>query len=82
MPERERLPDLRNSITRRFHIPRSDNQHGDLKMWVTVGLYPDGRPGEIFITADSAGSMARGALDAVAMMVSLALQYGVPLGPC
>ena len=50
-----------------------------MKIYFTVGKYPDGRPGEIFIKADRSGSLASGALDAVAMMMSIALQHGIPL---
>lgn len=50
-----------------------------MKLYFNVGLYPDGRPGEVFIRADRSGSLASGALDAVAMMMSIALQYGVPV---
>jgi hypothetical protein len=49
-----------------------------LKMWVTINTYPDGRPGEIFIKADKSGSLASGALDAVAIALSMAWQHGVP----
>lgn len=51
-----------------------------MKIYFVVGLYDDGRPGEIFIKADRSGSLASGALDAVAMTISIALQYGIPLG--
>jgi len=78
---RERLPDTRESITRKFEIARPGHRNGDLSMYVTVGLYPDGRPGEIFIRADRTGSFASGALDAVAMVLSVAWQYGVPFAP-
>lgn len=55
-------------------------QPGDrMKFYFTVGLYPDGRLGEVFIKADRSGSLASGALDAVAMVMSIALQHGVPL---
>lgn len=48
-------------------------------MFVTVNVFPDtGLPGEIFIKSDRSGSMASGALDAVAMSLSIAWQYGVP----
>jgi hypothetical protein len=50
-----------------------------MKIYFIVGKYPDGRPGEIFIKADRSGSLAAGALDAVAIMMSIALQHGVPL---
>lgn len=80
-PFRERLPDTRDSVTRKFEIARPGHRNGDLSMYVTVGLYPDGRPGEIFIHSDRTGSFASGALDAVAMCMSIALQHGVPFEP-
>jgi ribonucleoside-diphosphate reductase alpha chain len=80
-PRRERLPPTRQSITRKFKIARPGHRNGDLRMYVTVGLYPDGRPGEIFIRSDLTGSLASGALDAVAMVLSVAWQHGVPFGP-
>ena len=86
-PTREKLPDERKSVCKTFRIPRQTKKcehcgeeikRGPLKMYVHVGLYEDGRPGELFIKADQEGSMARGALDAVAMSLSMAWQYGVP----
>ena len=78
---RERLPDVRESVMRSFVIARPGHRNGDLTMDVTVGLYPDGRPGEIFIRSDYTGSFASGALDAVATALSMAWQYGVPFRP-
>ena len=80
-PHRERLPDTRRSVTRKFKIARPGHRNGDLRMYVTVGFYPDGRPGEIFIKSDLTGSFASGALDAVAMVLSVAWQYGLPFRP-
>ena len=86
-PARRRLPDERQSVCRTFRISRPAKDcvqcgkpvpRGPLKMYVHVGLYEDGTPGELFIKADTEGSMARGALDAVAMSLSMAWQYGVP----
>lgn len=79
VPVRERLPATRESITRKFKLCRPKHKHGDLRVFAHVGLYPDGRPGELFLDADYEGSLTSGALDAVAMMVSIALQHGVPL---
>ena len=70
--EQERLPNERPSITHRFRI-------GKLKCYLTVGLYPDGRPGELFLVANKQGSLTRGLMHCLAVMVSLALQHGVPL---
>jgi hypothetical protein len=50
-----------------------------MKIYFNVGLYEDGRPGEIFIKADRSGSLASGALDATATIMSIALQHGVDL---
>ena len=80
-PYRERLPDVRESVIHTFVIARPGHRNGDLTMDVTVGLYPDGRPGEIFIRSDYTGSFASGALDAVATALSMAWQYGVPFKP-
>ncbi len=71
-PTRQRLPDERTSITHKFQI-------GSHEGYVTVGLYEDGRPGEIFIVMAKEGSVVSGLVDSFATAVSLALQYGVPL---
>ena len=71
-PRRERLPDTRQSITHKFSI----NGH---EGYITVGLYPDGRPGELFITMAKEGSTIGGLMDAFGTSVSMSLQYGVPL---
>jgi len=70
--KRRRLPNDRKSITHKFTV-------GDQEGYLIVGLYEDGSPGELFITASKQGSTVSGLADAVAIMVSLALQYGVPL---
>jgi len=67
--------DLANAIERCEHGKAAPQP---LKMWVTINTYPDGRPGEIFIKADKSGSLASGALDAVAIALSMAWQHGVP----
>ncbi|MDQ7814729.1 MAG: vitamin B12-dependent ribonucleotide reductase [Patescibacteria group bacterium] len=69
---RRRLPDERKSITHKFKV-------GSHAGFITVGLYDDGTPGEIFITLSKEGSTLRGMLDAFATSVSIGLQYGVPL---
>lgn len=80
MAERKKLPEERTGSTFEIKIPRPGHRNGDLKMWVTVNVYPDtGLPGEIFIKSDRSGSLASGALDAVAMSLSIAWQYGVPV---
>lgn len=69
-PERERLPDTRSSLTHKFVV-------GSLEGYLTVGLYPDGRPGEVFIKIAKHGSTVSGLVDTIAVLTSLALQYGV-----
>lgn len=78
---RERLGDDRNSITHRFCLQRTteDGKQETVKFYFTVGLYPDGRPGEVFIRADKQGTFESGVLDALGIMISMALQHGVPL---
>lgn len=69
---RRRLPDERQSITHKFRV-------GEQEGYVTVGLFQDGTPGEIFVTISKEGSTIRGLMDSVAMLTSYSLQYGVPL---
>ncbi len=71
-PIRRRLPDERASITHKFSIAGHEG-------YVTVGLYEDGTPGEIFIVMAKEGSVVSGLVDSFATAISLALQYGVPL---
>ena len=69
---RRHLPDERRAVTHHFSIA---GQEG----YLTVGVYDDGLPGEIFITMAKEGSTISGLMDSFATAVSLALQYGVPL---
>jgi ribonucleoside-diphosphate reductase alpha chain len=69
---RHRLPDERLSITHKFSV-------GGHEGYLTVGLYKDGMPGELFITMAKEGSTVSGLMDSFACAVSLALQHGVPL---
>ena len=71
-PYRRRLPDERPAITHKFRV-------GEQEGYITVGLFDDGSPGELFITISKEGSTIRGLMDSVAVLTSLALQYGVPL---
>jgi ribonucleoside-diphosphate reductase alpha chain len=71
-PRRERLPDTRRSITHKFSVTGHEG-------YITVGLYPDGRPGELFITMAKEGSTVGGLMDCFGTAVSMSLQYGVPL---
>ncbi|MCP4660906.1 MAG: vitamin B12-dependent ribonucleotide reductase, partial [bacterium] len=66
---RRRLPDERQAITHKFSI----NEH---EGYITVGLYPDGQPGEIFIVMAKEGSTISGLVDSFATAISIALQYG------
>ena len=70
-PQRRRLPDERRAITHHFSV-------GGQEGYVTVGLYEDGQPGELFIKMSKEGSTVSGLMDSFATAVSLALQYGVP----
>ena len=71
-PRRERLPDTRNSITHKFNVAGHEG-------YINVGLFPDGRPGELFITMAKEGSTIGGIMDAFGTAISMSLQYGVPL---
>ncbi len=71
-PRRERLPDTRNSITHKFSVAGHEG-------YITVGQYPDGRPGEVFITMAKEGSTVGGLMDCFGTAISMSLQYGVPL---
>jgi|SRR3989344_9365519 len=72
VPTRRKLPDERQSITHKFDIEGYEG-------WITIGLYEDGSPGEIFLTLSKVGSTLSGLVDAFAQALTLALQYGVPL---
>jgi ribonucleoside-diphosphate reductase alpha chain len=71
-PVRRRLPDTRDSTTHKFSIEGHEG-------YITVGMYEDGLPGEIFVTMAKEGSAISGMMDAFATSISLTLQYGVPL---
>ncbi len=70
--KRLRLPDTRDSITHKFTV---DTHEG----YFTVGLYPDGTPGELFITMAKEGSTISGLLDSFGISISIGLQFGIPL---
>ncbi len=72
LPHRRRLPGERTAITHKFEIAGHEG-------YITVGLYPDGQPGEIFLKMAKEGSTVSGLMDAFATTVSVSLQYGVPL---
>jgi len=71
-PVRTGLPDTRNSKTHKFEIAGHEG-------YITVGLYNDGRPGELFVYMSKEGSTIGGLMDTVATLTSMSLQYGVPL---
>jgi len=71
-PMRRRLPDTRRSMTHKFNVAGHEG-------YLTVGLYDDGRPGELFITMAKEGSTIGGLMDSLGTATSVALQYGVPI---
>lgn len=71
-PRRERLPDTRQSVTHKFNVAGHEG-------YITVGLYPDNRVGELFITMAKEGSTIGGLMDCFSTALSMSLQYGVPL---
>ena len=71
-PVRRKLPSVRKAITHKFSI-------GGHEGYITVGMYADGQPGEIFLVMAKEGSAISGLMDSFATAISLALQYGVPL---
>ena len=71
-PYRRHLPDERPALTHKFRV-------GEQEGYLTVGLYEDGAPGEVFVKIAKEGSTVSGLTDAVAVLTSIALQYGVSL---
>jgi ribonucleoside-diphosphate reductase alpha chain len=71
-PLRKRLPEERQALTHKFSISGHEG-------YITVGLYEDGTPGEIFLKMAKEGSTVSGLMDSFATVVSMSLQYGVPL---
>jgi ribonucleoside-diphosphate reductase alpha chain len=71
-PRRRKLPDERVASTHKFSIAGHEG-------YLTVGLYEDGNPGEIFLKMAKEGSTVSGLMDTIATMTSISLQYGVPL---
>ena len=72
LPARRRLQDERSSITHKFSIAGHEG-------YITVGMFEDATPGEVFITMSKEGSTVSGLMDSLATSISIALQYGVPL---
>ncbi|HYA45021.1 MAG TPA: vitamin B12-dependent ribonucleotide reductase, partial [Acidimicrobiales bacterium] len=71
-PVHEHMPPKRKSLTFSFRV-------ADCEGYVTVGEFPDGRPGEVFVNVSKQGSTLAGIMDAFAISVSMGLQHGVPL---
>jgi ribonucleoside-diphosphate reductase alpha chain len=71
-PRRRKLPDERQAFTHKFSIAGHEG-------YLTVGMYDEGEPGEIFLKMAKEGSTISGLMDTIATMTSIALQYGVPL---
>ena len=71
-PLRRRLPDTRRAVTHKFDVAGHEG-------YITVGLYDDGQPGEVFIRIAKEGSTIGGLMDTIATLVSVSLQYGVPV---
>jgi ribonucleoside-diphosphate reductase alpha chain len=70
--QREKMPYERASVTHKFSVSGHEG-------YITVGMYPDGRPGEVFIKMAKEGSTLSGIMDGLALTLSIGLQYGVPL---
>ena len=70
--QREKMPAERASVTHKFSV-------GGHEGYITVGLYEDHRPGEVFIKMSKEGSTLSGVMDGLALTISIGLQYGVPL---
>src|SRR6202008_1480673 len=70
--QREKMPVERASVTHKFGV-------GGHEGYITVGMYEDNRPGEVFIKMSKEGSTLSGVMDGLALTISLGLQYGVPL---
>ena len=71
-PRRRRLPMTRKSLTHKFSIAGHEG-------YITVGMYDDGKPGEMFVKMAKEGTVVSGLMDSLATVTSIALQYGVPL---
>jgi ribonucleoside-diphosphate reductase alpha chain len=71
-PLRRRLPETRHAVTHKFEVAGHEG-------YLTIGLFEDGKPGELFITMAKEGSTIGGLMDSIGTLTSMALQYGVPL---
>lgn len=78
---RRRMSGERAGFTRRFRLRylHKDGRPDVMKLYFVANMYDDGKVGEVFVKADRVGTLASGALDSAAVMISLLLQHGVPL---
>ncbi len=76
-PTRRRLPETRKSVTHKVTI--TDPTTGPIDVYIIVGFYEDGSPGELFLKVGKWGSTLHGLLDVIGIETSLLLQYGIPL---
>ena len=72
MIQTQSLPNERDSITHKFRVDQ-------VKVYLTVGHYSNGQPGELFIRTTKTGTLARGLFSVLSLVISIALQHGVPL---
>ncbi len=72
LPRRQRLPETRKGLVHKFRV-------NGTKGYIRVGLYPDGSLGEVFLSVAKEGSTLSGVMDSFATLLSLSLQYGIPL---
>ncbi len=72
LPRRHRLPETRKGLVHKFRV-------GETKGYIRVGLYPGGSLGEVFLSVAKEGSTLSGMMDSFATLLSLSLQYGIPL---
>ena len=72
LPRRQRLPETRSGLVHKFRV-------NGTKGYIRVGLYPNGGLGEVFLSVDKEGSTLSGMMDSFATLLSLSLQYGIPL---
>ena len=80
-PVRHRLPETRDAQTTKLHLTScsDDGEAEHRDVYITIGFYPDGAIGEVFVSLGGIGSAERALLDAWCVMVSIALQCGCPV---
>lgn len=76
LPLREELPSRRHTEREKVDIPLGVS---NMRVYVEVGFYEDGRPGEVFLKAGKQGDVIRDLFDALATVLSVSMQHGVPL---